>query len=525
MVQDDKELSLWPERFLLVDDDAGILRFMQRHMDSFGLQTDQAMNGKEAVEFLQQQEYGVVITDMMMPEMDGMELLQYIGEHHSHSDVIVVSGHSKIYSFSDVITAGATDFIAKPFERDELKAKLKRIFRERRLITDLHTEIEAHEQESLKRREEQDKLRTITSTANDAIVMMDSDGHITFWNEAAARIFGYNNGEALGQDVHDLIVPPRYHAMFQQGFQRFQKSGTGQAVGTTVELAGLRKNGEEFPVELSLATVSLKGRWHAVGLMKDITQRKRDEEELLKAKAAAEVASKTKSDFMNTISHELRTPMNGIMGFTALLEASELTEKQDNYLSLIHKSADRLMVLITQLLNFSSVETSTKDLNPTDFNIQKVFKTIRAQFQPKAEVKGLSLTCMIADDIPAKLHGDHVILQQIVSNILENAVKYTDEGGIVCEVTLEECPVDGPVMLQISIQDSGCAIPPEKQGIIFDSFTQGEEYMTRKYQGAGLGLTVAAKLVDLMGGTIWLDSVKDKGTTFYFTVKLDVAGN
>ncbi len=526
MGQDKQEIFLRPERILLVDDDVGILALMQRHMESFGLQADQAKHGKEAVELLGQQEYGVVITDMMMPEMNGMELLHYIGSHHPQTDVLVVSGHSKTYSFTDVITAGASDFIAKPFERDELKAKLQRIFRERRLIADLHKEIRAHELEFMRRREEQDKLRTITSTANDAIVMMDSDGLITFWNEAAERIFGYEGKEVMGHNVQKLIASPdNCQDKLRQSFQGLHQSVKGVAVGEVLEIAGLRKNGEEFPVELSLASVALEGKWHAVGLMKDITSRKQAEEELLEAKAAAERASKAKSDFMNTISHELRTPMNGIIGFSALLNTSVLTEKQYKYLSLLQKSADRLMALITQLLNFSSVEANTKDLNPADFNLQKFFKTILTQFQPKAQEKGLSLTCKIAGDIPVDLHGDHVILQQIISNILENAVKYTDEGGIVCEVILKEHPAEGPVVLQVSVQDSGCSIPPDKQEMIFDSFTQAEEYKTRKYQGAGLGLTVAAKLVDLMGGKIWLESALGKGTTFSFTVKLGVAGS
>jgi signal transduction histidine kinase len=183
------------------------------------------------------------------------------------------------------------------------------------------------------------------------------------------------------------------------------------------------------------------------------------------------------------------------------------------------------MALIVQLLNFSSVEASAKDLNAEDFNFQDFVNTILLQFRAKAEEKGLALICRIAEDIPAVLHGDHVVLQQIFSNIIENALKYTERGGIVCEATLKEAPQDGVLMLQISIQDSGCSIPPEKQKVIFDSFTQAEEYTTRRYQGAGLGLTVAAKLVELMGGTIWLNSMKGKGTTFFFTVRLHVAGS
>lgn len=513
-----QEMAHWSERVLLVDDDAGILALMQRYMAAFGLEADQACHGKEAVSFLARQKYGVVITDMMMPEMDGMELLHHIGSHHPHTDVIVVTGQSKSYSFTDVITAGACDFIIKPFERDELKAKLQRIFRERRLIADLQNEIRAHELESLKRREEQDKLRTITATANDAIVMMDGEGRITFWNEAAARIFGHGSAEALGRDVHGLIGLPRH------SLGTSQRPGSTVAGGEVMEIRCVRKNGEKFPVELSLASVALEGHWHAVGLMKDITRRKRDEAELLKAKAVAEKASKTKTDFMNTISHELRTPMNGIIGFSALLAASSLDEKQQKYLALLQRSSDRLMALITQLLNFSSVEANTRNMNDTDFSLPIFFDTILTQFKPKAAEKGLFLTNKIADDIPSELHGDHVILQQIISNILENAVKYTDKGGIICETILRERPAKGKVVLLVSVQDSGCSIAPDKQEMIFDAFTQAEEYKTRRYQGAGLGLAVAAKLVDLMGGRIWVESRKGTGTTFFFTVRLDVAG-
>ncbi|PLX51364.1 MAG: hypothetical protein C0613_00645 [Desulfobulbaceae bacterium] len=519
----DKEFSFWAERALLVDDDSSFLQLMGRYLHSFGLEADQAANGKEAVALLQQQEYGVVITDMMMPEMDGMELLHYISDHHPATDVLVVSGYSKVYSFTDVITAGATDFVVKPFERDELKAKLKRIYRERMLIADLHNEIRAHKLEFLRRQEEQDKLQTITSTANDAIIMMDGEGLITFWNQAAEQIFGYKGDEVMGGDIYDLIVPSRYHDMLRNGFELFRKSGHGHAWGTNIELGCLRKNGEEFPVELSLAGVLVKGEWHAVGLLKDITKRKIVEAELRRAKAVAEAASKAKSDFMNTISHELRTPMNGIIGFAALLKGSELSEKQRNYLSLLQKSADRLMALIAQLLNFSSVAASRRDLQSTDFNFAEVVCPILKHFQAQARAKGLSLTSDMADDLPAMLHGDHVVLQQIISNILENAVKYTERGGISFKARQRPGRQPGQVELEVAIKDSGCAIAPDKQKVIFDAFTQAEEYMTRKYQGAGLGLTVAARLVELLGGKIWLESAPGTGSTFFFTVQFYLA--
>ncbi len=518
MGQDLTDLIAWTEHILIVDDDFNLLTLMKRHMDSFGLSADTAENGKEAVTLLEQKEYGVVITDMMMPEMDGMALLAYVSEHHPQTDVLVISGYSAIYSFTEIIKAGAVDFIAKPFEKDELKAKLQRIFNERQLITNLQNEITAHEREFLRRKEEEEKLQAITSAANDAIVVLDNDGSITFWNQAAERIFGYNYQEVLGENFQILMISPRFHEVVSKSLKQTQGQ-SGAAAGVNLEFVGIRKHGEEFPVELSLASFELKGSSHAVWILRDITTRKKREEDLLKAKAEAEVASRAKTDFMNTISHELLTPMNGIAGFGALLSATDLNAKQKEYLDLVHQSSERLMALISQLLNFANLETSAKDLHPVDFNLQDFFTSILTQFQPKAEEKDLQITCDIGDDIPARLYGDHVVIQQVVSNILENAIKYSDHGVVALHCHLKESTNDD-VLLEMAIADSGCGIPREKKAMIFEAFTQVEEYSTRKHQGAGIGLTIAARLVKLMSGEIWLESTENKGSTFYFTVRL-----
>ncbi|MEN8258906.1 MAG: ATP-binding protein [Thermodesulfobacteriota bacterium] len=347
---------------------------------------------------------------------------------------------------------------------------------------------------------------------------MDNDGIITCWNQAAERIFGYSSSEVFGENLQGMMVTPRFHEAVDQSLKQVQGQG-GAATGANLEFVGIRKNGDEFPVELSLAAFELKGASHAVWLLRDITKRKKAEEDLLKAKADIEVASRAKTDFMNTISHELLTPMNGIVGFGALLNATDLTDKQQGYLNLVQKSSDRLMALISQLLNFANLETCEKDLHPDDFNIQDFFTSILAQFRPKAEEKGLQMTCEIADDIPAELHGDHVVIQQIISNILENAIKYSEHGFVAVRSSLKGSTDDG-LILEVAIADSGCGISQANQTMIFEAFTQVEEYSTRKYQGVGIGLTIAARLVKLMSGEIWLESTESKGSTFYFTVRL-----
>ena len=376
-----------------------------------------------------------------------------------------------------------------------------------------------HAEEEL--RESEEKFRSLATSAQDAIILLDHEGAVSYWNEAAAKIFGYSSDEALGREVHTLLTPQRFYEASQKGFANFRQTGEGPVVGKTLELVAVRKDGTEFPVELSLSALQLRNRWASLGILRDITQRKQAETEMCAAKRAAEAASQAKSDFLANMSHEIRTPMNAIMGMTDLVLDTELTPRQREDLNTVKTSADSLLRVINDILDFSKIEARKLDLERIDFNLRSCVEGACKSLSVRSAQKKLELVCHCAPDLPAMVLGDPGRLRQILVNLVGNAIKFTEQGEVVVHVEKLSGTADEGT-LHFSVSDSGIGIPPEKQKSIFAAFTQADTSSTRRFGGTGLGLAIASQLVAMMRGRIWVESAVGRGSTFHFTVRMDV---
>jgi PAS domain S-box-containing protein len=364
----------------------------------------------------------------------------------------------------------------------------------------------------------------------DALVVTDMEGLIKSWNPGAERLYGYSATEVIGRSIR-LVYPDGDIPVFRPDTWNVLRE-VGHCELETVKR---HKSGRMFHAQTSLSVLrDSKGQPEGlISYTMDVTDRKRIAQELEASmhqleealstanelSIEAKAASEAKSEFLANVSHEIRTPLNGVIGMTELLVGTELNAEQQEYAKTIQTSAAALLSVLNDVLDFSKIEAGKMSLEANPFNLREVVETAADLFAPQAQTKGLELILSIPPETPTSLLGDALRIRQIITNLIGNAIKFTESGEIVAGVTTVE-NYGGEARLRLWVKDTGPGIPEHRHAAIFDSFTQGDSSTTRKHGGTGLGLAICKNLCKLMGGEVGLESVVGEGSTFYFDMTL-----
>ena len=393
--------------------------------------------------------------------------------------------------------------------------------------------------------ESEEKYRTILESIEDGYFEVDIAGNFTFFNDAMCRMLGYSKDELMGMNYREYSDKEYSEAVYRVFNEVYRTENPAKSLDWEL----IAKEGIKKHVEANVSLVKDSGgrAMGFRGIVRDITARKKGEDDLRKAKEVAEamnveleevneqfeqaiaranemateaeIASMAKSEFLANMSHEIRTPMNGVIGMTRILLDTELNSEQRHYAEAVHSSADSLLMVINEILDYSKIEADKLELEIINFDLRLTIEDMIDVLSITASQNGLELACEVHHEVPSRLRGDPGRLRQILINLAGNAIKFTEKGEVAIRIALEK-EDDVGATVRFTVSDTGIGIPQDKMGLLFQSFSQADASTTRKYGGTGLGLAISKGLVELMGGKIGVESEEGKGTTFWFTIEL-----
>ncbi len=515
-------------KILIADDDSVSLTLLKKILEREGHKVLLAENGRDAWRLFNENELNMLITDWVMPEMDGLELCQRVRDLklNYYVYIIMITANDRRNEAIKGLEAGADDYITKPFLPGEVIARIRSGYRIIKLENDYKSanrDLEAknnkleqlHSQLTRTAEEANNayiELTQVFNVSSDGIWVIDKDFNILRINEGFLKISENRKEEIIGSKCYDIFHNPLCHTSdcpmnrIQQGQRHFE--------------CDIEKNIKSLgntPFILTATPLnSVDGLLTGIVVnLKNISARKQAEA-LQEAKIKAEASNMAKSEFLANMSHEIRTPLNGIIGITELIMDSEMDQEHRDMLKTVLNEADTLLRLINDILDFSKIEAGQLDLEKLAFDLNVMIQDICRITTASAEKKGLKFILSMDEKIPANLVGDPGRLRQILNNLLGNALKFTHEGEI--SLAIENAgETDGRIKLRFTIRDTGIGIPDDRKEIILERFTQADNSTTRNYGGTGLGTTISKQLAEMMGGEIGLKSREGKGSTFWFT--------
>jgi PAS domain S-box-containing protein len=500
-------MSPTPTRVLLIEDAEFDYLLTRRMLSSVPGQTfelEWASSWQAGIEAIRRASYDVCLLDFRINGGDGLELLKEARQSGCRAPVIVLTGVADYRLDVEAMQLGAADYLVK----DQLTpALLERSIRY--AITEARTTDELRRQQQEARSSEL-RFRSVVQSAGDAIVLADENAKIVFWNQGAEAVFGYSEAEIIGLSL-DVLMPERYRERHRAGMERFRVTGKAHLIGRTVELEGLRKDGTEFPLELSLAAWRTAEGTFFTGIIRDISERKHAEE-MRCAKDAAEEANQAKSNFLARMSHELRTPLHAIIGFANILtqnKAGNLTKQHLDFIERILLNAKDQVRLIDSILDVSKIEAGRMDVEAAPADVGSIVRDVVKQLDAEKRNPGVEIVVRTPQPMTPMV-TDAAKLKQVLVNLIQNALKFTDRGSVTIDVITGR---DG-APVRIDVTDTGTGIPAGALQEIFEPFQQLEMGTNRRFGGTGLGLSISRSLCDLMGYRLDVQSQPGVGSTF-----------
>jgi PAS domain S-box-containing protein len=464
------------------------------------------------------------------------EAFQFVGENYGTAlackifertyEVFSVR-YKELEFFPHLLTLIPKDVVGREHLGIFTQAQIEQVFLEKlaeseQLNIALDQKIKENEETQRLLRKNEIMLSSVISSAMDAIVIINREGSIIRWNSAATDIFGHTEEEVKGKILTEIIIPTSYRQLYTDGFHRFLSGGNSNILNKRLELTGMRKNGAEFPIELTVTAIRHESEFYFNGFIRDISIRKQREEELVQMKEKAEQAAKAKSQFLSVMSHELRTPLNAVIGITHLLLQGSPREDQQEDLRTLQFSGESLLNIINDILDFTKLDSGKIELSAIDFNLRDLVQSLYQSFSYRAKEKHIVFDVEYDEKMPFMVKGDSFRLSQVLNNLISNAVKFTKEGSVKLKVEMQGSGSDS-FLTKFSVIDTGIGIHAEKKDKIFEQFTQADSDTTRLYGGTGLGLSISSKLIELMDSTILIDSIPGKGSDFHFSITLQKA--